>query len=123
MRPERQVHRHHLSVHAIMILSYQTRRSESVKSGLINIEDEKAIARHEIKLKLDELFEAACVIVRDKGRFCIIYHPADFGELIVTMKKKGTGTKETEICSFSYFIGGENGFARGGKRRKNRIEG
>jgi tRNA1Val (adenine37-N6)-methyltransferase len=59
-----------------------------VKSGLSNLGEEKAIARHEIKLKLNELVNAASYLLKAKGRFYIIYHPYRFPELIDTLKKR-----------------------------------
>jgi tRNA1Val (adenine37-N6)-methyltransferase len=59
-----------------------------VKSGLLNLKEEKAIARHEIKLKLNELINAASYILKAKGRFCIIYHPCRLSELLATLKKR-----------------------------------
>ena len=58
------------------------------KSGRINREKEKAIARHEIKLSLPELIDAASALLRAKGRFCIIYHPYRFSELMDTLKRR-----------------------------------
>jgi tRNA1Val (adenine37-N6)-methyltransferase len=59
-----------------------------LKSGRLNIEDEKAIARHEIKMRLHELIDAASFFLKTKGRFCIIYHPYRLSELIDTLKKR-----------------------------------
>jgi tRNA1Val (adenine37-N6)-methyltransferase len=59
-----------------------------LKSGRLNIEGEKAIARHEIKMRLHELIDAASSLLRTKGRFCIIYHPYRLSELIDTLKKR-----------------------------------
>jgi tRNA1Val (adenine37-N6)-methyltransferase len=58
------------------------------KSGRINISEEKAIARHEIKLKLRELVEAASFLLRAKGRLCMIYHPGRLSELIHILSEK-----------------------------------
>jgi tRNA1Val (adenine37-N6)-methyltransferase len=52
------------------------------KSGRLNISEEKSIARHEIKLKLYELVEAASFLLRAKGRLCMVYHPGRLSELI-----------------------------------------
>ncbi|MEW6214309.1 MAG: tRNA1(Val) (adenine(37)-N6)-methyltransferase [Nitrospirota bacterium] len=59
-----------------------------LKSGLISTEDEKAIARHEIKLRLGELIDAASSLLRAKGRFCIVYHPYRLSELVETLNKR-----------------------------------
>jgi tRNA1Val (adenine37-N6)-methyltransferase len=59
-----------------------------LKSGLLNIEEEKAIARHEIKLSLHEFIDAAASLLRTKGRLCLIYHPSRLSELIDALRKK-----------------------------------
>lgn len=58
-----------------------------LKSGRLNVEEEKAIARHEIKLQLKELAKAVTALLREKGRFCVIYHPWRLAELIDTFRK------------------------------------
>ncbi|MEW6675447.1 MAG: tRNA1(Val) (adenine(37)-N6)-methyltransferase [Nitrospirota bacterium] len=64
-----------------------------LKSGLISTGEEKAIARHEISLKLPELIAAVSHLSMAKGRFCIIYHPNRLLELIETLKKRGLEPK------------------------------
>jgi len=59
-----------------------------MKSGRISIAEEKAIARHEIKLRLHELIDAASFLLRAKGRLCMIYHPNRFSELIHILSEK-----------------------------------
>jgi len=59
-----------------------------VKSGRISETEEEAIARHEIMLTLPELIEAASFLLKQKGRFCIIYHPYRLSELMEHMKRK-----------------------------------
>jgi tRNA1Val (adenine37-N6)-methyltransferase len=58
------------------------------KSGRLNISEEKAIARHEIRLNLCELIEAASFLLRAKGRLCMIYHPGRLSELIRILREK-----------------------------------
>ncbi|MGB9715968.1 MAG: tRNA1(Val) (adenine(37)-N6)-methyltransferase [Thermodesulfovibrionales bacterium] len=58
-----------------------------VKSGLLSEGEEKAIARHEIKLKLHELIETSASLLRIKGRLCIVYHPYRLSELFEVLKK------------------------------------
>jgi tRNA1Val (adenine37-N6)-methyltransferase len=67
------------------------------KSGLISIADEKAIARHEIKLRLHELIDAAAYLLRAKGRFCIVYHPYRLAELMETLRKRGLEPKRVRF--------------------------
>lgn len=90
-----------------------------LKSGLINMEEEKAIARHEVKLRLHELIDAASYLLRAKGRFCIIYHPYRLSELIETLKKRDLEPKRlrfvhSNISSEAKMILLEA--AKGGKR-------
>jgi tRNA1Val (adenine37-N6)-methyltransferase len=59
-----------------------------VKSGLLSEGEEKAIARHEIKLKLHELIEAASYLLRIRGRLCMVYHPYRLSELLEIMKER-----------------------------------
>lgn len=58
-----------------------------LKSGRLNVEEEKAIARHEIKLRLRELVITVSHLLRKKGRFCVIYHPWRLPELMDTLKR------------------------------------
>jgi len=67
------------------------------KSGLISEGEEKAIARHEIKLKLHELIDAASYLLKAKGRFCMVYHPYRLSELTEIMKKKGLEPKRLRL--------------------------
>jgi tRNA1Val (adenine37-N6)-methyltransferase len=71
------------------------------KSGLLNIEEEKAIARHEIMLKLDELADAAAALLKIRGRFCLIHHPNRLAELIVALKKRGMEPKRLRFVHSS----------------------
>ncbi len=63
------------------------------KSGRINVEEERAIARHELRLSLSELVASARLLLKAKGRFCIVYHPCRLSELIDTLKKKNLEPK------------------------------
>ncbi len=59
-----------------------------LRSGLISEEEEKAIARHEIKLMLHELIDAASYLIKEKGRFCMVYNPSRLSELMDILKKR-----------------------------------
>ena len=74
-----------------------------LKSGLINLEEEKAIARHEVKLRLNELIDAASYLLKVKGRFCIIYHPCRLSELIDTLKKRELEPKRLRFVHSNIF--------------------
>lgn len=63
------------------------------KTGLISKEEERAIARHEIKLRLPELAGAARHLLKSGGRFFLIYHPERLADLIGTLKSEGIEVK------------------------------
>lgn len=56
-------------------------------SGRINPNSQKAIARHEITLDLDMLFNCANRLLKKKGKFYLIFPAERFSDLINTMKK------------------------------------
>ncbi len=55
-------------------------------TGRISPGEERAVARHEIRLRLPELIEAASSFLRARGRFFIIYHPERLLELMDTLR-------------------------------------
>lgn len=63
------------------------------KTGLISPTDEKAIARHEIKLGIDDILKASFYLLRNKGRVCIIYHPSRIIELIDKLRAENLEPK------------------------------
>ena len=63
------------------------------QSGRISEGEEKAIARHEIKLRLSELVGVASFLLKAGGRLCMIYHPSRLAELMEAMKKRGMEVK------------------------------
>ena len=56
------------------------------RTGLISNVDERAIARHEIKLSLQDLFNAGSLLLKHHGRFCLIHLPERLAEIIRVMK-------------------------------------
>lgn len=56
-------------------------------SGRLSIDRERALARHEMELSLTELVRAASGLLKNKGRFAVIYHPARLPELINELKR------------------------------------
>ena len=55
-------------------------------SGLLSRGEERAVARHEIKLRLPELAKSASHLLRSKGRFFMIYHPERVIEMIEALR-------------------------------------
>ena len=56
------------------------------RTGLISNDDERAIARHEIKLSLQDLFNSGSLLLKHHGRFCLIHLPERLAEIIRVMK-------------------------------------
>ena len=56
-------------------------------SGRINVEEEKAIARHEIMMRLRDVVRAASFMLRARGRFCMVYHPGRLAELTGSLRE------------------------------------
>ena len=56
------------------------------RTGLISNVDERAIARHEIKLSLQDLFKSGSSLLKHHGRFCLIHLPERLAEIIRVMK-------------------------------------
>ena len=83
-----------LTIHHSFDLAISNPPFRRLKSGLMSEEKERAIARHEITLKLPELIEAAAHLLKAKGRFCIIYLPQRLLELMEILKKKGLEPKK-----------------------------
>ncbi len=52
------------------------------KTGLLSLGDERAVARHEIKLPLTELARAGSLLLRHHGRFCIIHLPERLADIV-----------------------------------------
>ncbi len=71
------------------------------KSGRINVEEERAIARHEIALGLPDLVAAVSGLLKLNGRFCVIYHPGRLAELIDVLKKRALEPKRLRFVHSS----------------------
>ncbi len=57
------------------------------KSGRLSIYEERAVARHEIKLTLPDLIEIASYLLKNSGKFYLIYHPFRLAEMISLLRK------------------------------------
>jgi tRNA1(Val) A37 N6-methylase TrmN6 len=55
-------------------------------TGRISPGDERATARHELRGGIEEAIKTARVMLKNRGRVCIIYHPDRLGDLITLMK-------------------------------------
>lgn len=55
-------------------------------TGRISVGEERAVARHEIALRLADLAATASRLLKDKGRFFMIYHPGRLLEVFDTLR-------------------------------------
>jgi tRNA1Val (adenine37-N6)-methyltransferase len=56
-------------------------------TGLLSVGEEKAVARHELRLELADLAETASNLLKARGRFCMIFHPERLFELIDILRR------------------------------------
>ena len=63
------------------------------KSGRLNPDRQRAIARHELKVNLDEMLLTAKRVLRTAGRFVTIYTAERFAELLLQMRSHGIEPK------------------------------
>ncbi len=57
------------------------------KTGRISIYEERAVARHEIEITLQDLIKTASYLLKHSGRFYLIYHPFRLVELIELLRR------------------------------------
>ena len=57
------------------------------KSGRLSVDEERAVARHEIKITLNDIITTASYLLKNTGRFYLIYHPFRLIELIGLLHK------------------------------------
>ena len=63
----------------------------------LNPNDEKAIARHEVLANLDDIIKEASLLLKQKGRLAIVYHPNRLIELIDTLRKYNIEPKRIQF--------------------------
>ncbi len=63
------------------------------KSGRLNPDLQRAIARHELKVNLDDVLQTAKRMLRTAGRFVTIYTAERIAELFVQMRSQGIEPK------------------------------
>ncbi|MBI4824855.1 MAG: tRNA1(Val) (adenine(37)-N6)-methyltransferase [Nitrospirae bacterium] len=67
------------------------------ETGLISNDEERAAARHEIKMTLSGLIETASYLLKDRGRLYMIYHPFRLIELISQMQRSNIEPKRMKF--------------------------
>ncbi len=69
-----------------------------IGSSRINDNSVKAIARHEILIKLEDIVSLAYKFLRDKGKLYIVYRPDRLMELLKLFDKNKFGVKKLQCC-------------------------
>lgn len=69
-----------------------------IDSSRINENSVKAIARHEILIKLEDIVSLAYKFLRDKGKLYIVYRPDRLMELLKLFDKYKFGVKKLQCC-------------------------
>ena len=69
-----------------------------IDSSRINDNNVKAIARHEILIKLEDIVSLAYKFLRDKGKLYIVYRPDRLMELLKLFDKYRFGVKKMQCC-------------------------
>jgi len=59
----------------------------AVRHGIKNPENEQALARHEIKCTLSDAVRAGAYLLKNGGRYAIVYRPNRFAELISVLRE------------------------------------
>ncbi len=62
-------------------------------TGRVSRGEERAVARHELRLRLPELAKAASHLLRARGRFFMIYHPERMIEMIDSLRAENLEPK------------------------------
>jgi tRNA1(Val) A37 N6-methylase TrmN6 len=68
-----------------------------VKSGRINPDPRRAIARHEIMASIDDILSAARGVLRKKGRLTLIYSSVRLADMLVRMRRFNLEPKKIQI--------------------------
>lgn len=69
-----------------------------IDSSKINDNNVKAVARHEILIKLEDIVSLAYKFLRDKGKLYIVYRPDRLMELLKLFDKYKFGVKKLQCC-------------------------
>ena len=58
-----------------------------LNTGIINISNKNAIARHEICCTLEDVIKASNVVLKDRGRLYMVHRPERIADIMVLMRK------------------------------------
>lgn len=75
------------------------------KTGRMSIDQERAVARHELEITLADLIKTAAHLLKHSGKFYLIYHPFRLAELISLLRES---TLEPKCIRFVHPRAGED---------------
>jgi len=67
------------------------------KNSLLNENKEKAMARHEISITLEEIIQVSSTLLKDNGKFYLVHRPERLEEIITLANKYNLHVKEIEF--------------------------
>ena len=65
--------------------------------GLLNPDDSKAIARHELRCTLEDVINAAHNALKPHGRFCMVHRPQRLTDIFVLLRQYGMEPKRLRM--------------------------
>ena len=66
-------------------------------SGIINLNDKKIVARHELSITFDDICKAARLILKSNKKFYLIHHSDRLSEIISTLKSNSFEVKKLQF--------------------------
>ena len=66
-------------------------------SGIINLNDKKVVARHEVSITFDEICKVANLLLKSNKKFYLINHSTRFDEICNTLNKYSFAVKKVEF--------------------------
>lgn len=66
-------------------------------SGIINLNDKKIVARHEVSITFDEICKAARLILKSNKKLYLIHHSERLAELVLTLKANSFEVKKIQF--------------------------
>ncbi|MDO4536448.1 MAG: tRNA1(Val) (adenine(37)-N6)-methyltransferase, partial [Clostridium perfringens] len=67
------------------------------KSGIVNLKDKYAIARHEVMCNLENVIEASRILLKDNGRLYMIHRPERLADIFCIMRKYRIEPKRVQM--------------------------
>lgn len=67
------------------------------KSGIVNPNDQYAIARHEVMCNLDNVIEACRIVLKDNGRLYMVHRPERLADIFCIMRKYKIEPKRVQM--------------------------